>query len=338
MGHYSSRTKFVEVFMNEDGGQIGGPASSDYLGVYVLMEKIKRGKDRVDIEELRPTDTAEPEITGGYIIRHDKNRTGSGILWTWAGRWFYVEPSDTEITTPQKNYIKNYIEEFEAVLQRLPVLPTPSMAMPSISMSNHSSTTISVRRSPRRWMRTVYSTYVTKDRGGKLEMSPEWDYNWSMGNNYYVGFGATTVHLTSGWHREAGLWEYRWHARLREDPEYRLKYADRWFHLRETVLSDAAIAQTMDAHYRTAGCGGGRPELFPMGHPELVRGILLGLATRAELLLRRQPRSSMLLCRSHLRDAGGMVEELADRHGNPFRLLCGPGLCASICRPARLDR
>ncbi|MBN2685075.1 MAG: CotH kinase family protein, partial [Pontiellaceae bacterium] len=34
MGHYASRTKFVEVFFNEDGGQIGGPDSADYRGIY----------------------------------------------------------------------------------------------------------------------------------------------------------------------------------------------------------------------------------------------------------------------------------------------------------------
>jgi hypothetical protein len=94
------------------------------------------------------------------------------------------------------------------------------------------------------------STYVSKDREGKLVMAPEWDYNWSMGNNDYTGFGGLTLHHTLGWHREGtGLPEYLWHNRLLEDAEYRLKYADRWFHLRETVLSDATIAQTMDAHY-----------------------------------------------------------------------------------------
>ncbi len=248
MGHYSSRTKFIEVFMNEDGGQIGGPASSDYLGVYVLMEKIKRGKDRVDIEELRPMDSTEPEITGGYILRHDKNRP-EAEFWTWSGRWLYVEPSDVEITTPQKNYIKNYIEEFESVLQgggfADPINGYARYIDVESFIDHDFCSEITKEVDAYR-----LSTYVAKDRGGKLVMAPEWDYNWSMGNNDYTGFNAPTLHHTPGWHREGdGLPEYRWHDRLLDDPEYRLRYADRWFHLRETVLSDATIAQTMDAHY-----------------------------------------------------------------------------------------
>jgi len=245
MGHYSSRTKFIEVFMNEGGGQIGGPGSSDYLGVYVLMEKIKRDKDRVDVEELRPTDSADPEITGGYIIKHD--RLDEEYFSTWAGDFLYVEPSVTEITTPQKNYIKSYLEEFETVLQ------SGSFADPINGYAKYIDVESFIDHDflseiSREVDTYRLSTYVTKDRGGKLVMSPEWDFNWSMGNNDYSVYGLITHH-TTGWHMEAGISEYRWHARLRDDPEYLLKYADRWFHLRETVLSDATIAQTIDAHF-----------------------------------------------------------------------------------------
>jgi len=246
MGHYSSRTKFVEVFMNEGGGQIGGPGSPHYLGVYVLMEQIKRSADRVDIEELRPADVAAPDITGGYVIRHDKNRQ-EAEFWTWAGRWYYVEPSDLEITTPQKNYIQNYLQEFETVLQ------SGSFANPTNGYAKYIDVESFIDHDfcseiSRDVDSYRYSTYVTKDRGGKLVMAPEWDYNWSMGNNDYSGWGLT-LHHTVGWHQETGGDEYRWHKRLRDDPEYRLKYADRWFHLRETVFNDVTIAQTINANF-----------------------------------------------------------------------------------------
>jgi hypothetical protein len=39
MGNYSSRSKFVEVELN-----------GTYIGVYVLMEKLKRGPDRINVE------------------------------------------------------------------------------------------------------------------------------------------------------------------------------------------------------------------------------------------------------------------------------------------------
>jgi hypothetical protein len=43
MGRYASRTRFVELELN-----------GDYLGVYVFMEKLKRDKERINIEKLNP--------------------------------------------------------------------------------------------------------------------------------------------------------------------------------------------------------------------------------------------------------------------------------------------
>ena len=66
MGRYAPRTRFVEVFMDRSGGKLG---QRDYMGVYVLVEKIKRGKNRVNVTELTGADTSEPNITGGYILQ-----------------------------------------------------------------------------------------------------------------------------------------------------------------------------------------------------------------------------------------------------------------------------
>ena len=246
MGHYSSRTRFIEVFKNEDGGQIGGPGSSDYVGVYVLMEQIKQGKDRVDVEKLLPTENAEPELTGGYIIKHDRKLVGEDSFSTWAGEFLYVEPAVTNITTAQKNYIKTYIEDFEAALQG-PNFDDPVTGYAKYidveSFIDHDFCSEIAKDVDAYWL----STYMEKDRGGKLAMSAQWDYNLSMGNNDY-SLWSLTKHHTTAWNREPGAVEYRWHARLLDDPEYRLKYADRWFHLRETVLSDTTVAQTIDDH------------------------------------------------------------------------------------------
>ena len=59
-GNYASRTEYVELFIN-----------GDYEGIYVLMEKIKRGPDRVDIAKLNPNEITGDDITGGYIFKTD---------------------------------------------------------------------------------------------------------------------------------------------------------------------------------------------------------------------------------------------------------------------------
>ncbi|HEV8542927.1 MAG TPA: CotH kinase family protein, partial [Verrucomicrobiae bacterium] len=71
MGHYSVRRRFVEVFVNTSGGKISYPR--DYAGLYILLEKIKVAEDRVNLDKLTPYDTKEPEISGGYMFKKDKD-------------------------------------------------------------------------------------------------------------------------------------------------------------------------------------------------------------------------------------------------------------------------
>lgn len=256
MEYYSPRTRMVEVYLNEDGGQVGGPDSDDYRGVYVFTEKIKRNEERVDIDKLSSSDDSEPDITGGYIIRHDKNRTEDSF-YTWAGRWFYLEPSHDEITQAQKDYIKNYLETFEGVLQSEnfndPIEGYSKYIDVDSFIVNDFCSEITKEVDT-----YVYSTYVTKERNGKLQMSPQWDFNISLGNNDYRVFNMETQHHTSGWNRnpgDTGLWEYRWHARLMEDTEYLRRYADLWYHFREDVLSDASILQSIDNKLNSVNAG-----------------------------------------------------------------------------------
>ena len=85
IGRYAARAKFVEVFVNESGGRL---SQRDYVGVCVLEEKLKRGKQRVDIEKLNPADLTEPAITGGYIFKkdhQDKGEMAQGNLAGFAG-------------------------------------------------------------------------------------------------------------------------------------------------------------------------------------------------------------------------------------------------------------
>src|SRR5207249_4684717 len=57
MGQWAPRTRFVELFVSDTTGRL---SKSNYAGVYVLEEKIKRDKNRVNIAKLEPADTEEP--------------------------------------------------------------------------------------------------------------------------------------------------------------------------------------------------------------------------------------------------------------------------------------
>jgi hypothetical protein len=68
MGYWTPRTKLIEVFVNQTGGKL---SRNDYAGVYVLVERIHRTKQRVNIANLKPLDDTEPNITGGYVFKKD---------------------------------------------------------------------------------------------------------------------------------------------------------------------------------------------------------------------------------------------------------------------------
>jgi len=83
MGHYASRTRFVEVFANEQGGKL---SMRNYMGVFVLEEKIKRSTNRVNIAKLGTNDLTEPNITGGYLVKKDHGDEMRNVEPTWDGR------------------------------------------------------------------------------------------------------------------------------------------------------------------------------------------------------------------------------------------------------------
>ena len=66
MGHYATRYRFVELILN-----------SQYQGIYIFSEKIKRDKNRLNISKLSATQNTGDDVTGGYIFKVDK-QTGSG--------------------------------------------------------------------------------------------------------------------------------------------------------------------------------------------------------------------------------------------------------------------
>ncbi len=96
MGNYSSRSKFVEVELN-----------GTYIGVYVLMEKLKRGPDRIDIESLSSSDTDPGKITGGYILKIDKT-SGSDVLGTHPLSYYDSNWDDDCRYTEYNSFRSNY--------------------------------------------------------------------------------------------------------------------------------------------------------------------------------------------------------------------------------------
>jgi hypothetical protein len=255
MGRYAPRTRFVEVFLARGTTPI---TKNDNLGVYVLIEKIKRGKDRVNIAKLGPEDNSEPDISGGYIFKRDHgSMSGMGRGWGFSQpratddgvgfktprdlRLFFVDPSEDELTTAQRNWLARYVTRFEDVLHG------PNFASPTEGYAKYLDVDAFIDHF---WLVEMsknidafrYSAYLHKPRNGKITLGPCWDWNLSFGNADYHG-----AEETQGWYyaylRDI---EICWENRLRDDPEFVQRQIDRWTELRRDLFAPERLLRRVD--------------------------------------------------------------------------------------------
>jgi len=245
-GRYAVRTRFVELFYGDSGQTI---SDEDYRGVYVFMEKIKRGDDRVDLANLTPEHTAEPDISGGYILKKDwieEEDEGAPTFFEtdhYEDLLLYVDPKPENITEAQRAWIRDYVNRFEEALYG------PDFTDPDDGYAGYIDVDTFIDHHllvelGRNVDGYVLSTYLFKDRGGKLSMGPIWDYNGALGNpDYFEAWDP------QGWHYENEEFPadnptaYLWYERLFEDPAFRQRYHDRWVELRGGVFATGEMLQ-----------------------------------------------------------------------------------------------
>jgi hypothetical protein len=241
MGQWAAHTRFIELFLHENNSDV---TMSDYIGVYVFMEKIKIGPNRVDITKLGPGDNVEPEVSGGYIIAKDKVDPEDQMFSTGRGlSLVFKDPSGPDLTQAQKDWIRDYTNEFEAVLYGGSFADPGSGYARYIDVDSFIDNHILVELT-KNIDGFRLSTYYHKDRNGKLVMGPVWDYDLSLGNaNYNDGWN------TTGWYnRLLGDGDYPYWRRLFEDPEFKLRYADRWFGLRRDLFTTGRLLGIVEGY------------------------------------------------------------------------------------------
>lgn len=241
MGDYTARTRFVEVYANFDNGVLD---TGDYMGVYVLMETIKRDPNRVDITELSGVD-----ITGGYILKLDRSDgtpdsswfTERGIPTLSGSMLVHVEPERAEMTIAQRDYIRGYVQDFEDALYG-PSSTDPTLGYQAYfdvekSIDHHLLRVLSKEPDGLR-----LSTYLVKDAGGKLYYGPVWDFDRSTGADN----DGRSADPTGWFLPDVDFFESDWWGKLFDDPNFTQKWVDRWQELRRGVLSDANILATIN--------------------------------------------------------------------------------------------
>jgi hypothetical protein len=249
MGMQAPRMRFAEIYVNHAQRAV---QSSDYAGVYWVTETIKNSKDRLDLQQLRATDTTLPAISGGYIMKFDWNVSeeptlpcsGSPPSLSAEGAhcWTDLEVVDPEpLFVEQMAWITDYVQRLHDSLQTTPLGDYAAM----IDVSSFVDYFI-VSELTRNLDAYTRSAFYHKDRGGLLTAGPLWDYN------YALDAGRATNRNPEGWQyltepqttREGGS---NWLPRLASDPAFMGRVSARWKELRTGVLATAALETRITA-------------------------------------------------------------------------------------------
>ena len=241
VGDYSPRTRFVEVYLNE-----GGPLdASQYEGIYVLEEKISIGKNRVNIDKIRPENVTLPEVSGGYLLKIDRPDPGDTGITAMGTRVLWVDPKEDDIDTPrgtpnhpQEDFITHYLNLFHQASNsehwRDPEIGYHAYIETDQWINFHILEVLSGNVDS-----LVLSTYFHKPRNGKLVFGPHWDFDRALGST--DGRDANPASWTNGPFFTAPPF-----GRLVKDPDFWQRWVDRWQELRKAQLSIAHINGIID--------------------------------------------------------------------------------------------
>jgi len=250
MGRYASRTQFFELVLN-----------GEYMGLYVLQEKVKRDKARVNIKKLEAADISGDALTGGYIMKIDRIDAGDKYFNSYFPSvypkipsqpspisYIHVYPNSAKIVQVQQDYIKNYVTQFEKALSRSTYLDpflgyydfVDMDALVDYFLVSEFVKTVDAYR---------LSAYFYKNRdseGGKMVFGPMWDYDISFGLADYAN-----AWMSSGWEAEInpyeGIWSSPfWVKKIFADPVFKNRFAKRWIELRQTVFNLTKIMTYID--------------------------------------------------------------------------------------------
>lgn len=209
---WTPRGEFVEVVLN-----------GKHVGNYYLCEQIKIDENRVNINEMEDTDIEGDAITGGYLMELDVyfdevNKFKSSIKNL---PYMFKEPDEDALNAQQFEYMKNYVNTLETALYDDDQFST-RVYENYLDINSfidwwlvHELTRNCEPNHPK-------SSYMHKDKLGKLKAGPVWDFDWGT-------FTPTTPNLK--------IASSLYYDKLFQDSEFKRKVKERWAFLKADFLS-----------------------------------------------------------------------------------------------------
>ena len=215
---YTVRGQFVELVLN-----------GKHLGNYYLCEQIKLNKKRVNIEKMDAMETDPQKITGGWLLELDtyydyqdyvdeKHKFRYPNLFNLP--WIVKDPDDDEISNEAYQYIQGWIKDLETLMKDsnkvrahayeefLDVDTAIDYLIVEELTGNNDFYNYWPSAGP-------HSTYLYKERGGKLYHGPVWDFD------YHV----FCPQFTNQW---VGATKSIFYPALLKDEKFRERLVERW--------------------------------------------------------------------------------------------------------------
>lgn len=230
---YAPNVRFCEVFLDDV-----------YQGLYVMMETVSRGTGRVNLSGYTPGaaytdyivrvdkqngDIRDLEVFSDYTLRMEHTRNSQTKL-------SIVYPPKSTLNDKIRSYIEKDFSRFEKALYssdyRDPIkgyrryIDVDSFVDYYILQEFLCNNDMCNR-----------STYLYRDRLGKIHMGPVWDYNNILDNYIRLELDGTGF-----------LYADRlWYDRLLTDETFNRQVRERYRQLRETFLSEDYLIEYIDS-------------------------------------------------------------------------------------------
>lgn len=222
-GHWNPRTAFCEVIIN-----------GEFVGLYNLVEDIKRDSFRLDIANLNPDEISGNNLTGGYIFKYDKGADDIQIVY----------PKEKDLQDEQRSYINNLVDEYEGVLATNDGLD-PVKGYKKYIDCNSLIDYMIVAELGKNCDSYLYSSFMHKDRddrNNKIIYGPLWDFDLCFGNSSWQ-----EGYKTDNWQFAYPDNKRFYIKRLLQDTSFVDLFETRWTELRESFLSDEALIAKIDS-------------------------------------------------------------------------------------------
>ncbi|MDZ7317399.1 MAG: CotH kinase family protein [candidate division KSB1 bacterium] len=216
LGRWAPRTRHVEVFLN-----------GDYRGVYILVEKIKWGKNRLNITKLDTMDISGDAVTGGYIWAVQQADPTDVVFGNNGNQRVLKYPKANKVRPQQLAYIRQ-ADDFVKALVDKPYFSDPTRGYHQYIDVSSFIDELLVQEATKNSDAYGWSGFFHKDRLGKICAGPVWDFDQALSNSTYNEGDIVDRWVVEDWDPSMPrIWLKLWN-----DPAFREDVANRWFSLR----------------------------------------------------------------------------------------------------------